>query len=98
MTINRTLALLLALVLFAPITASAQVRGESRITGKVIDEKGQPIADVVVRGTKAGESQPVQAKTNNKGEFTLAQLASGEWTLEVSKDGYDTQSGMVPMP
>ena len=98
MTINRTLALLLALVLFAPITASAQVRGESRITGKVIDEKGQPLADVVVRGTKAGESQPVQAKTNNKGEFTLAQLASGEWTLEFSKDGYDTQSGKVPMP
>ena len=98
MTINRTLALLLALVLFAPISASAQVRGESRITGKVVDEKGQPIADVAVRATKDGESQPVQAKTNTKGEFTLAQLASGEWTVEFSKDGYDTQSGKVPMP
>jgi predicted Zn-dependent protease len=98
MTIHRPLALLLALLLFAPLTASAQVRGESRITGKVIDEKGQPVADVAVRATKTGESQPVEAKTNSKGEFTLAQIASGEWMLEFSKDGYDTQSGKVPMP
>jgi tetratricopeptide (TPR) repeat protein len=98
MTINRPLALLLALALLAPITASAQVRGESRITGKVVDEKGQPIADVAVRATKAGESEAVEAKTNNKGDFTLAQLASGEWTVEFSKDGYDPQSGKVPIP
>ena len=46
-----------------------QPRGEGRIAGKVVDEQGQPLADVAVRATKkesAGQP-PLQSKSNNKG-------------------------------
>jgi predicted Zn-dependent protease len=98
MTIRRIalLPLLLLLLPFLlPAVATAQIRGEGRITGKVVDEKKQPLADVSVRATKTGETQVLEAKSNSKGEWTLNQLAYGEWTLQITKDGFQPQQGKV---
>ena len=98
MRILQTFALSVALVTASAAGAFAQQpRGEGRIAGKVVDEQGQPLADVAVVATKkesAGQP-PLQSKSNNKGEWTLAQLATGEWTLEFSKDGFQSQKGTV---
>jgi predicted Zn-dependent protease len=48
-----------------------------------------------VKATMTGQPQPLQAKTNKKGEWTINGLASGEWTVEFSKDGFDGQRGTV---
>ena len=48
-----------------------------------------------VKGTLAGQSQPVMAKSNKKGEFALNGIGSGDWTLEFTKDGFDPQSGKI---
>jgi predicted Zn-dependent protease len=82
-------AFIVACLLLASV-AAAQVRGEGRISGKVVDEQGQSVGDVQVRANKVGETQPLQAKTNNRGDWSLNGLASGQWNLEFVKDGFDT--------
>ena len=57
-----------------------------KITGRVTNEKGEPVpgATVVVRATKAGTS------TDNKGAFTINADNDGG-VLEISSIGYETQ-------
>ena len=90
----RHTALIIVFTCIAAV-ASGQVRGDGRINGKVVDEQKQPMQDVVVKATLTGQNQPLQAKTNKKGEWTINGLASGEWTIEFSKDGFDSQKGTV---
>jgi predicted Zn-dependent protease len=93
----KTLRYTAFLLLFTLIAtgSTAQVRGEGRVAGKVVDEKGQPVQDVQVKATLSGQPQPLQGKSNKKGEWTINNVASGEWTLEFTKEGFSTQSGKV---
>ena len=79
----------LAVVLALAVPAAAQSRGNLRITGKVLDEAGKPVVDAEVRAAKRGETDPevFTAKTNDKGEYTISNLAPGDWVLEASKEG-----------
>jgi predicted Zn-dependent protease len=95
MILRRTFMLPILLALLLPSAAAAQTRGEGRITGKVIDDKGQPLADVSIKATRSGGTQPLEAKSNEKGEWTLNRLADGEWTMEFTKEGYQPQRGTV---
>ena len=71
----------------ACFTVSAQVR---TVTGKVVDEKGQPVisAGVIVRGTSNG------TVTNLDGVYSLR--LDGPAVLEISSVGYVTE--MVDIP
>ncbi len=82
-----SVALSMALLLSAG--AFAQSRGKLRITGKVVDDAGQPVEGADVRAAKKGEAQPqvFSAKTNKNGEWTIPGLAPGEWVIEAMKDG-----------
>lgn len=95
----RYLGFTLAVLIASTVSLAAQVRGEGRITGKVVDEQGQPIANVAITATKkdAQAQAPIEAKSNDKGEFSLTQLATGEWTVEFSKDGFQSQRGTVTL-
>jgi predicted Zn-dependent protease len=90
----RHTALLLLFTLVAT-GATAQVRGEGQVAGKVVDDKGQPLQDVQVKATMTGQTQPVQAKSNKKGEWSINNIAGGEWVIEFAKEGFATQSGKV---
>ena len=70
----------------------AQSKGNLKITGKVFDATGKPVGDAQVRAAKKGEAQPevFNAKTNDKGEYTINNVAAGEWVLEASKEGVGT--------
>jgi tetratricopeptide (TPR) repeat protein len=77
-----------------PTGAFAQPRGTGRISGKVVDEQGKAIQNATVTATKANEShQPLQTKTNDKGDWTITGVDVGEWILEISKEGMQTQKG-----
>jgi tetratricopeptide (TPR) repeat protein len=76
-------------------TAAAQMRGDGRLYGKVVDAQGQPLQDVQVKATMTGQPAPLQAKTNKKGEWTIIGLGAGQWTLEFSKEGFESQKGPV---
>jgi predicted Zn-dependent protease len=83
-----SIAMLLTVVLLTA-GAFAQSRGKLRITGKVVNEAGQPVEGADVRAAKKGEAQPqtFSAKTNKNGEYALAGLAAGEWVIEAMKEG-----------
>jgi predicted Zn-dependent protease len=86
----------LLVLVFASVAATAAAqRGDARLFGKVVDDKGQPLQDVQVKAVLSGQPQPLQAKTNKKGEWTIIGLAPGQWTLEFSKEGYDPQKGPI---
>ncbi|HJR59065.1 MAG TPA: tetratricopeptide repeat protein [Vicinamibacterales bacterium] len=89
----------LAMVLAIAAGASAQSRGTLRITGKVLNEAGQPVADAQVRAAKKGEAQPevLTAKTNDKGEYTINGVAAGEWVIEAMKDGVGVKEVMAAL-
>jgi predicted Zn-dependent protease len=81
------LALLAVLALAA--SAAAQGGGNARQQGKVVDEAGQPLADVQIRAQKAGATLVVTGKSDKKGEWRLNGLSEGQWQVEFVKDGLD---------
>lgn len=78
-----------AIAVLVAAAASAQSRGNGRVQGTVIDQSGQPIADVVVKAQMVDQTELMQAKSNKKGEWRLNGLANGQWKIEFSKDGLD---------
>jgi TonB-linked SusC/RagA family outer membrane protein len=81
---KKTLLLVLGLVYF--ITFSfAQNR---TISGKVVDESGNPLSGVSI--TERGGNTGVQ--TNAQGEFTITLSGTGEKTLVFSYVGYEPQN------
>ena len=90
MTLVCTLA-----VVALPVMAVAQ-RGEARIGGKVVDEQGKPLQDVVVKAQLAGQP-PLQTKTNRNGDFSINNMAGGNWEIEFSKEGYQSQKSSVEL-
>jgi predicted Zn-dependent protease len=88
MTRARHAALiLLCLLLAAPVWA----QGRGRINGKIFDDTGKPAKNAVVRATKADGGAPLQATTNDKGEWKLENMAAGQWNFEFGLEGFDPQ-------
>jgi Tfp pilus assembly protein PilF len=87
---------------------AAQNKGKTKAQGKVVDETGQPLADVVVAAVMDGMEKPfLQTKSNNKGEWTAQNLAAGNWKFYFGgKPGLDEtnvavvvgESGTVTVP
>jgi tetratricopeptide (TPR) repeat protein len=84
------LACALALVA-APGVLRAQMSGEASIGGKVVDEQKKPVPDVVVKAQLAGQTPPRQAKTNNRGDWSINNIGGGIWELEFTKQGFAPQ-------
>ena len=80
-------AVMLALSL--AVAASAQSKGKLRLAGKVVNEAGQPIEGADVRAAKKGEAVPqmFSAKTNKDGEWSIRDIAAGDWVIEAMKEG-----------
>lgn len=84
----RSIAFMLCVLAIAAV-AVAQNKGKGQISGKVLDEQGQPIQDVQVAAVQKGDNKPVGAKTNKKGEWTIKNLAAGDWTVHFGKEGLE---------
>lgn len=73
----------------------AQSKGNARLSGKVVDEQGQPVADVVVKAQMTGQTEALSGTSDKKGEFRINGLANGEWKVELAKAGHETATEMV---
>jgi tetratricopeptide (TPR) repeat protein len=73
----------------------AQSKGNARLNGKVVDEQGQPVADVVVKAQMSGQTEVFSGKSDKKGEFRINGLANGEWKVELAKPDLETAVEMV---
>ena len=82
-------AVTMVLAALVASSALAQSRGNARLNGKVVDEQGQPIADVVVKAQMAGQTEILQGKSDKKGEWRVNGMADGQWQVELTKDGLD---------
>ena len=90
----RTAVAFMAAAILAS-SALAQSRGNARLNGKVVDEQGQPVADVVVKAQMNGQTEILSGKTDKKGEFRINGLANGEWKVELTKPDLGTAVEMV---
>jgi tetratricopeptide (TPR) repeat protein len=79
---------LLAVVLVAAVAEAQGWRGMGRVAGKVTDEEGKPLADVVVKLNLPGAGG-TEVKTNSKGEWAVGGIARGDWNVDFQKAGYD---------
>ena len=87
--------MLLAAVLSVASAAAQEWRGMGRAGGKVVDDQsGQPIEGVSVKAVmpRSANRGPADSKSNSKGEWAVGGVASGEWALDFTKDGYETRS------
>jgi thioredoxin-like negative regulator of GroEL len=75
--------------------ASAQSRGNATLSGKVVDDQGQPVPGAVVVVLMVGQTDPASATTDKKGEWKIKNLAEGQWRVEVTKDGLETNKQVV---
>ena len=78
-------------VLAGSRAALAQTSGEARIGGKVVDEQKKPVQGVAVRATLTGQPRPLETKTNNRGDWSINNIAGGMWELEFAKEGFAPQ-------
>ena len=107
MTARRMAVVLIGVLALSAVTA-AQNRGKTKAQGKVVDEQGQPLGDVIVAAVMNGMDKPFQqTKTNNKGEWKVENLAAGKWKFffggkqgleEKSVDMDVAESGTVSVP
>ena len=89
-SIGSTLVLLLLTV-----TATAQEwRGMGRVGGKVVDEEsGKPLDGVSVKAMlPTSQNRGPESKSNSKGEWAIGGVASGNWAIDFTKEGYETRS------
>ena len=76
----------MGLVVAASSVASAQVRGLGRVTGQVDDASGALGGVEFVTQTMSGDA--LTAKSDASGNWMLAGLGRGDWTVTVKKPGY----------
>lgn len=84
--------LVIPLLMAVLVATTAFAQGRGRIEGKVVDDLGQPLAEVVIRAQKVGSPEEVaEGKSNEKGEFTLQRLSNGQWRLEFQREGLEAE-------
>lgn len=74
-----------ALLVPAALTAQAQTTG--RITGKVVDETGAPLAGAEVAVHAKNQNLERTATTNDSGEFLFGLLPIGDYSVTVTRTG-----------
>jgi tetratricopeptide (TPR) repeat protein len=86
---NKMICSVLACILILSATAFAQAgRGKGRLTGWVMNEKGDPIANVTVKLEFEKGGLKDETVTNAKGEWGFISLGTGNVMLSASAEGY----------
>ena len=76
-------------------SALAQSRGSARLSGKVVDDQGQPVEGVTVNAQMSGQTEIMSGRSDKKGEWRINGLANGEWKVELTKPELGTVTEMV---
>jgi hypothetical protein len=77
-----------ALALLALLLVGAAA---SSIQGDITDEAGKPVGTATVTAKDSKGKSAGTAKSDKKGTFTFKGLPPGEYTLEFSAKGYETE-------
>ncbi len=94
----RSIAFMMCVLAIAAVAAAQQGKGKGQVSGKIVDEQGQPIQDAQVVAVMKGAKEPTAgAKTNKKGEWTIKNLAAGDWRVVAGKEGLEEKSVPVTL-
>ncbi|MGE0454374.1 MAG: tetratricopeptide repeat protein [Vicinamibacteria bacterium] len=87
---NRLAAAALAAFVACGVTvplAGEDWKGTGRLAGRILDERGQPMAGVELRLELSPRGGSL-VRTNAEGRWVLDGVAAGQWTLDVRVPGY----------
>lgn len=88
---RRIAGFTVALVLVAAGAWAQDFRGTGRLMGNVVDDKGKPLEGVIVRASyPAIVNAILESKSDKRGQWTVDDVAEGDWDLTFEKDGYDS--------
>jgi len=86
---KRSAIIVLSLALLASVlSAQAYRSGRGRLTGLVLDQKGQPIEGVKVKLFAVKHNDGFEIQTGKEGKWSATMLSGGEWNLDFEKSGY----------
>lgn len=88
----RSAIVVVIAILFA---GSAFAQGRARLDGRVVGPDGQPLAGVAITAQKAGAQERAEAKSNEKGEFSLQKLSNGLWELQFEHAEFEAEPANV---
>ncbi len=89
----RIFVLVAAALVLASAAAQAQDwRGMGRLAGTVTDEAGHPLEGVTVKLVLPAVKEGTTVKTDKKGEWVAAGVASGDWQIDFSKPGFEPRN------
>jgi Tfp pilus assembly protein PilF len=83
-----------AMLAFAATVPGQDWKGKARLDGKVVNEKGEPVAKARLLFKFKGKDGPT-TETDSRGHFAYYGFANGEWDLDVSAPGYITRKTVV---
>ena len=85
------------LVADVPVVCDLRLAGGGGLTGAVRSENGGPLAGATATATGADGEVAGSARTDEKGAFAFADLASGTYTLTLSADGHRPHATQVEL-
>jgi TonB family protein len=92
------IATIVILAFVAATGAASQAQtGPARFSGTVLDQTNAPIADVTVALTSAASQAKQEVQTDGSGRFEVADLAAGEYALEVTQPGFAVLTDTVTL-
>lgn len=91
----RSLAAFAALLAVAAAVPAQDWKGKARIDGKVVNEKGEPIAKARLAFKFKGKEGGPTTETDAKGRFAYYGFANGDWDVDVSAPGYVTFKSVI---
>jgi tetratricopeptide (TPR) repeat protein len=80
----------IVMLLAVPLAAAQSWRGMGRMAGKVTDEQGRPLENVVVKLNLPGAGG-TETRTNRKGEWAIAGISRGDWQVDFELAGYEVK-------
>ena len=91
MSLNRFLATSLVAVVLAPPLAAQDWRGtQGRMEGRIVDAAGQPVSGATIKLDLPGRGGTT-IKADKKGKWAIGGIAAGNWSLDVSAEGFTTK-------
>jgi hypothetical protein len=84
--VSPTILIYAALLVFAFHADAQNITGS--MSGRVVDQQGAVVANATVRAIEKDKQVNTVTKTTDSGEFTLAGLLPGNYTVEVAATGF----------
>jgi len=86
--LNSSLFILFLLSIAVSLPFAQEQTGKGRISGDVVDEKGQPVEGALILVESLKTKTEFQSYSDKKGHFAVAGIGTGYWRITASKKGY----------